>query len=60
LGVVDQQQDRPLPGQVGQQAERAELDQEPAGAAVGEPEGPPHRVRLRPGQPAQAVEDRPQ
>ena len=60
LGVVDQAEQRPLFSHLGQQAEDAQLDQEPARLGVHQPERPPQGVGLGRGQPAQPVHDRPQ
>jgi hypothetical protein len=49
-----------LLGRLGQQAEDTQLDQEPVGLDVEQPERAPKRVGLRGRQPIQVVQDRPQ
>jgi hypothetical protein len=56
----DQAQQRLLGCHRAQQAQNADLYQEPVDLGIGEPEGAPERIRLRPGQPLQPAEERAQ
>jgi hypothetical protein len=60
LGIIDQAQQRPLLGGVGEQAEHRQADQEPVGLRPRtHPERRPERVALRRRQPPEAAQHRP-
>ena len=57
--IVDEAQQRPRLGDVGQQGERGQADQEAVGRGAGrEPERDPQRVALRRREPVEPIEQR--